>query len=185
MPMNWAAINNVEGNSNCRILVGWNTRRLHVQCIHASDQWITCDIRQISSAHVTRITFVYGSNNYGDRIALWQYLGAESATNASIPWSILGDFNAVLRPNDRSGGSNIWQNYHNDFPNCIMGASLHQIPYSGTLQTIVPWCSTWTIILQESKPLSSSLINGLFMMISWPLWAAFGSKELMVTLFTN
>ncbi|KAF9688550.1 hypothetical protein SADUNF_Sadunf01G0000100 [Salix dunnii] len=124
-------INNVEGNSNCRILVGWNTRRYHVQCIHASDQWITCDIRNISSAHVTRITFVYGSNNYGDRIALWQYLGAESISNASIPWSILGDFNAVLRPNDRSGGSSIWQNYHNDFPNCIMGASLQQIPYSG------------------------------------------------------
>ncbi|KAJ6397275.1 hypothetical protein OIU84_020277 [Salix udensis] len=103
LPLNWAAINNVEGNSNCRIFVGWNTRRVHVQCIHASDQWITCDIHKISSAHVTRITFVYGSNNYGDRISLWQYLETESLNNASIPWSILGDFNAVLRPNDRSG----------------------------------------------------------------------------------
>ncbi|KAJ6728894.1 hypothetical protein OIU74_006890, partial [Salix koriyanagi] len=124
------AINNVEGNSNCRIFVGWNTCRIHVQCIHASDQWITCDIRKISSAHVTRITFVYGSNNYGDRISLWQYLETERLNNASIPWSILGDFNAVLWPNDRSGGSSIWQNHHNDFPNCIMGASLQQIPYS-------------------------------------------------------
>ncbi|KAJ6672986.1 hypothetical protein OIU85_014238 [Salix viminalis] len=131
LPLNWAAINNVEGNSNCRIFVGWNTRRVHVQCIHVSDQWITCDIRKISSAHVTRFTFVYVSNNYGDRISLWQYLETESLNNASIPWSILGDFNAVLRPNDRSGGSSIWQNHHNDFPNCITGASLHQIPYSG------------------------------------------------------
>ncbi|KAB5521998.1 hypothetical protein DKX38_026317 [Salix brachista] len=125
------AINNVEDSANCRIFVGWNTRRVHVQCIHASDQWITCDIRKISNAHVTRITFVYGSNNYGDRISLWQYLGSESINNASIPWSILGDFNTVLRPNDRSGGSSTWQNHHNDFPNCIMGASLQQIPYSG------------------------------------------------------
>ncbi|KAJ6397269.1 hypothetical protein OIU84_020271 [Salix udensis] len=125
------SINNVEGSSNCRILVGWNTLRVHLQCIHVSAQWITCDIRQLSSAYATRITFVYGSNNYNERTSLWQYLGSESLINASTPWSILGDFNAVLRPNDRSGGSTAWLNHHNDFPNCIMEASLQQIPYSG------------------------------------------------------
>ncbi|KAF9663049.1 hypothetical protein SADUNF_Sadunf18G0117800 [Salix dunnii] len=98
--------------------------------VDCSSQWTTCDIRSLSSLHTTRITFVYGSNSYGDRSSLWQYLSLESISNASIPWVIMGDFNVVLRPSDRSGGINNWHNYHGDFPNCIMQASLQQVPYS-------------------------------------------------------
>ncbi|KAJ6433867.1 hypothetical protein OIU84_017550 [Salix udensis] len=32
-----------------------------------------------------------------------------SEENKHIPWSIMGDFNAVLRPSDRSGGASAWQ----------------------------------------------------------------------------
>ena len=123
-PLNWGTINNIEGNINCRILVGWNSSKFCVQCVHVIDQWVTCDVSSVGNPQVTRFTFVYGSNNYSDRVSLWHYLRAESVSNDCIPWSILGDFNAVLRSNDRSGGSTIWHSHHNDFSDCVMRASL-------------------------------------------------------------
>ncbi|KAJ6407647.1 hypothetical protein OIU84_011019 [Salix udensis] len=43
----------------------------------------------------------------------------------------MGDFNAILRPSDRSGGANDWQSHHEDFQDCITRSSLQQIPYNG------------------------------------------------------
>ncbi|KAJ6725241.1 hypothetical protein OIU85_023094 [Salix viminalis] len=81
--------------------------------------------------HITGITFVYGCNDHVARSSLWHYLQTESLSNASTPWGIMGDFNSVLCPSDRSGGSSHWQSHHQDFPNCIMQSSLQQIPYTG------------------------------------------------------
>ncbi|KAJ6725237.1 hypothetical protein OIU85_023090 [Salix viminalis] len=114
-----------------RILVGWNTLKFQVRCIHSSAQWLTCDINNLSGLHITRITFVYGCNDHVARSSLWHYLQTESLSNASTPWGIMGDFNSVLCPSDRSGGSSHWQSHHQDFPNCIMQSSLQQIPYTG------------------------------------------------------
>ncbi|KAJ6288154.1 hypothetical protein OIU76_025410 [Salix suchowensis] len=55
-----------------------------------------------------KLTIVYGSNSYQDRRELWHYLDLTSDSNATVPWAIMGDFNASLRPSDRSGGSNVW-----------------------------------------------------------------------------
>ncbi|KAJ6430798.1 hypothetical protein OIU84_018330 [Salix udensis] len=121
----------MQSSSNCRILIGWNERKFNVSLIHLAEQWITCSVKNISSGDECRLTFVYGSNSYQDRRDLWQYLDLTSVSHATVPWAIMGDFNASLRPSDRSGGSNVWYSYHNDFPECISKASLHQVPYSG------------------------------------------------------
>ncbi|KAJ6408731.1 hypothetical protein OIU84_008431 [Salix udensis] len=131
LPFNWKAITNVQYNSLCRILVGWNPSRIDVTLIHSSAQWMTCDVRSISNSEITRITFVYGMNGYMDRSSLWHYIQESSVLNTNIPWTLLGDFNAIMRPSDRSGGSNNWVSHHDDFPNCIMLSSLQQIPYTG------------------------------------------------------
>ncbi|KAB5519348.1 hypothetical protein DKX38_023667 [Salix brachista] len=131
LPINWKAITNVQFSSLCRILVGWNPSRIDVTLIHSSAQWMTCDVRSISNSEITRITFVYGMNGYVDRSSLWHYIQESSVLNTNIPWTLLGDFNAIMRPSDRCGGSNNWVSHHDDFPNCIMLSSLQQIPYIG------------------------------------------------------
>ncbi|KAJ6731272.1 GLYCINE-RICH CELL WALL STRUCTURAL PROTEIN 1.8-LIKE [Salix viminalis] len=131
LPSQWGALSNLQTSSNCRILIGWNERKFNVSLIHLAEQWMTCSVKNISSRDECRLTFVYGSNSYQDRKDLWQYLDLTSASHATMPWAIMGDFNASLRPSDRSGGSNVWYSYHNEFPECISKASLHQVPYTG------------------------------------------------------
>ncbi|KAJ6434072.1 hypothetical protein OIU84_017725 [Salix udensis] len=106
-------------------------RMIDVTLIHSSAQWMTCDVRSISNSEITRITFVYGMNGYVDRSTLWHYIQESSVHNTNIPWTLLGDFNAIMRPSDRCGGSNNWVSHHDDLPNCIMLSSLQQIPYTG------------------------------------------------------
>ncbi|KAJ6397271.1 hypothetical protein OIU84_020273 [Salix udensis] len=131
LPANWQAISNVHDNPLCRIVVGWNFDKFEVNMVHSSSQWITCDVLSLSSQDKIRLTFIYGSNSYKIRSSLWQYIKDVSIDNVNIPWALLGDFNAILRPSDRCGGSNAWLNHHNDFPNCIMQSSLQHLPYSG------------------------------------------------------
>ncbi|KAF9661339.1 hypothetical protein SADUNF_Sadunf19G0057800 [Salix dunnii] len=46
---------------------------------------------------------------YRERTYLWNYIQEASEDNKHIPWAIMGDFNVVLRPCDRSGGTRDWQ----------------------------------------------------------------------------
>ncbi|KAF9673904.1 hypothetical protein SADUNF_Sadunf10G0072400 [Salix dunnii] len=75
------------------------------RCIASSAQWVTCEICIHLSLTGTRLTFVYGFNRYKERIDLWNYIQEAREENKHIPWAIIGDFNAVLRPGDRSGGA--------------------------------------------------------------------------------
>ncbi|KAB5561274.1 hypothetical protein DKX38_006231 [Salix brachista] len=131
LPPNWEAIMNIQDHPNGRIIVGWNAKKFQLKCIASSAQWLTCEVQNHSSLTGTRLTFVYGLNTFGERTPLWRYIKEASEVNINNPWAILGDFNATLRPSDRSGGSNDWFHQHNDFPDCITRSSLYQVPYSG------------------------------------------------------
>ena len=92
---------------------------------------MTCEVTQVSSPSPIRITFIYGHNNPAARLSLWEYLNQESHSTAGIPWIVLGDFNAILQANDRSGGDTHWPCYQDDFNACITQSELLQVPYSG------------------------------------------------------
>ncbi|KAJ6414220.1 hypothetical protein OIU84_006948 [Salix udensis] len=124
-------MSNIQYNPHCRIIVGWNAQHMHIQCIEASAQWLTCEIQNHPTLLGTRLTFVYGSNKPNERADLWSYIHAASDRHHQTPWAILGDFNAILRPSDRSGGSMDWTRQHDAFSDCIMQSSLRQTPYSG------------------------------------------------------
>jgi len=78
---------------------------------------------------------VYGHNTPAARTTLWTYLCQESSLNNSIPWMVLGDFNAIMQAEDRSGGDINWYHHQNDFSHCIRHAELIQLPYTGMKYT--------------------------------------------------
>ncbi|KAJ6433786.1 hypothetical protein OIU84_017481 [Salix udensis] len=131
LPLGWDAWTNIEDHHNGRIIVGWNASQFQLRRIESSAQWITCELLNPHTFSGTRVTFVYGFNNYGERTVLWDYIQRTSEENKFIPWAIMGDFNAVMRPSDRSGGASDWQRHHEDFPTCIAQSSLQQVPYNG------------------------------------------------------
>lgn len=122
---------NIEDHPNGCIVVGWNASKLQLRCIASSAQWVTCKICKHLSLTEIRLMFVYGFNRYKERTDLWKYIQEASEENKHIPWSIMGDFNAVLRPSDRSGEASAWQRQHGDFPECITRSSLQQVQYNG------------------------------------------------------
>ncbi|KAF9684916.1 hypothetical protein SADUNF_Sadunf03G0000100 [Salix dunnii] len=131
LPTHWEAISNSQDHPNGRIIIGWNSHKFQLKCISSSAQWITCEVLNHAGLAGTMLTFVYGFNTFGERTDLWRYIKEASEKNSTTPWAILGDFNATLRPSDRSGGSNEWLHHHKDFPDCISGNSLQQVPYNG------------------------------------------------------
>ncbi|KAJ6356597.1 hypothetical protein OIU78_004652 [Salix suchowensis] len=118
-------------DTNCRIMVGWNAKVMDFHHVNSSSQWITGEILNHNTLTGVRVTFVYGLNNYTARRDLWKYLIEAGEEHRDIPWVILVDFNAILRPSDRDGGSTAWHPQNNEFQDCISQASLQQVPYSG------------------------------------------------------
>ncbi|KAJ6974535.1 hypothetical protein NC653_030590 [Populus alba x Populus x berolinensis] len=128
-PSHWQFHSNITTSSTCRILIGWNSKKIHLTCVHSAPQWLTCDIFQLNSTAPTRITFVYGFNTPAERLALWHYITQESSSG--IPWIVMGDFNAILQAADRIGGDTRWPLHLDDFNTCIRQSELIHIPYTG------------------------------------------------------
>ncbi|KAJ6999302.1 hypothetical protein NC653_010097 [Populus alba x Populus x berolinensis] len=53
-----------------------------------------------------------------------------SDNNILLSWVLLGDFNAILKSTDRSGGDTTWHGHLEDFGCCINESELAQLPYS-------------------------------------------------------
>ncbi|KAJ6724733.1 hypothetical protein OIU85_022631 [Salix viminalis] len=131
LPQRWEVLTNIGDHSNGRIVVGWDASKFQLRYLESSAQWLTCELLNHPSHSGMKLTFVYGFNTYAERTDLWDYMQRDSESNKEIPWAILGDFNAILRPGDRSGGAIDWQLHHEEFPNCINRCSLQQVPYNG------------------------------------------------------
>ncbi|XP_074278172.1 uncharacterized protein LOC141601769 [Silene latifolia] len=69
---------------------------------YMSDQHITASITELSSGHVFLFTVVYGSNDEGERLNLWEDLKL-IRDSCSGPWAVCGDFNNLLGLNERVG----------------------------------------------------------------------------------
>lgn len=79
------------------------------------------------------VTFVYGDNYYVTRKELWDSIDAFASFNVK-PWVLLGDFNSLLGPSEKVGGSPI-QPCRYDFSRCVQSSQLLDLPYSGCFYT--------------------------------------------------
>ncbi|KAJ6360602.1 hypothetical protein OIU77_004591 [Salix suchowensis] len=127
----WNFISNATFQDRCRILVGWNSLEFSISCIHSSPQWITCEATSLTTCSTIRITFVYGFNSHTERKPLWDYLANSSHQFSSLPWTLLGDFNANLQPDQKVGGDARWLSHHEDFQKALHQAHLFSLPYRG------------------------------------------------------
>lgn len=129
--INWEYFSNVHHSSLCRILVGWNADKVGVAMVHSASQWLTCDVTTLEDGSKIRVSFVYGLNSPLGRKALWDYLEQQKTPNSTIPWAILGDFNAILSSSDRHGGDDQWHSHMDDFPSCIGNSELIHVQTTG------------------------------------------------------
>ncbi|XP_074299005.1 uncharacterized protein LOC141630008 [Silene latifolia] len=106
---------------------------LHNLGSHWHAQAITVQVTEISSGDCFLFTVVYGFNDDGDKLALWQELRLIH-DSYSGPWGICRDFNNVLKFNERIGRDVTWSEIM-EFRDCVQYCGLFDIKGKGAFYT--------------------------------------------------
>lgn len=99
------------------------------------DQSISCYIQRPGEIDI-KFTMVYAKCNRSLRLMLWDKLRDESDT--TLPWLVGGDFNTILKIEEKKGGRGVDLHSMQDFRECAMDAGLSEIEYEGDRFT---WCN--------------------------------------------
>ncbi|XP_019235016.1 PREDICTED: uncharacterized protein LOC109215406 [Nicotiana attenuata] len=131
----WRACCNYNAHPNGRIWLLWKSN-INVQVLVVEDQFIHCEIQEISSNFKAMVTVVYASNDINQRNQLWRKL-IQIGANIQDSWLLSGDFNNVLHTDDRIGAP-ITQAETQGFQDMINTLQLSQVKSSGWYYT---WCN--------------------------------------------
>ncbi|XP_020262713.1 uncharacterized protein LOC109838703 [Asparagus officinalis] len=134
---NWSWISNAHNANKARILILWDSDLLFVQLISSSNQFITCKIESKDGRLSCLISVVYAFNDMTGRKELWQDLIAFKQ-QVNGPWIIGGDFNTVVKNDEKIGGTILSDSDFEDFQNFISACQLYT---SSQVEYLVPNCS--------------------------------------------
>ena len=101
---------------------------LDVSPIHLSAQLINVSVTIIDKQTSFLASFVYGFNNLGTRLTLWDDIKHLSSQR---PWILLGDFNVVRYQQERLGGDLSWPPYMTNLNDCCYDAQVDDLKASG------------------------------------------------------
>ncbi|KAL3617571.1 hypothetical protein CASFOL_037892 [Castilleja foliolosa] len=98
-----------------------------VKMINGMEQALTVKISM--DKIVLFCTFVYAKWNRNDRRQLWDYIEQQDFDKEN--WIIGGDFNCILKANEKSGGNAPCMNSIADFNTCLVDNSLSELNHKG------------------------------------------------------
>ncbi|XP_058739150.1 uncharacterized protein LOC131611040 [Vicia villosa] len=94
-------LDNYSSHANGRLWIHWNSNNVDIQVRASTSQMIHCGIYDVSGSFRFWMTAIYGLNQLEQRRILWKDL---ENLNIQGPWCLVGDFNNVLKGNDRIRG---------------------------------------------------------------------------------
>lgn len=123
-------------NINGKIWFFW-TRNCQTSIIDNNDQQITIKMLYGTANNEMYITVVYTKCIAAERKELWSSLeGVHLVVNG--PWSIRGDFNVILDPDEKRGGNPHRMHRSFDFINCMDNCEVTDLGFVGPRFT---WCN--------------------------------------------
>ena len=107
IPRGWKYFGNFLEHEAGRIVVVWDPR-VSTFIYNATAQSVSCGVTILSKNITFTVTFVYGFNLEEEHICLWDSLVQthESTPVSTCPWSVVGDFNQMLRTSHHSNHIN-------------------------------------------------------------------------------
>ncbi|XP_074277174.1 uncharacterized protein LOC141600819 [Silene latifolia] len=129
----WSITTNCSWHKGGRIWVFWKPDLFDLQFLSYDAQYIHMHVHSRVDNKRFYLTMIYAFNNLNDRIALWSFLKLQSQTCVS-PWLWLGDFNAVLSPIERLGGSTTEAEMEH-FQECVSLCGMEDINATWALYT--------------------------------------------------
>ena len=98
----WKQVNNFASHAGGRILILYDPLKIQLDTLEVLPQIIHCRvICKVSSVSFLG-SFVYGYHSIVARRGLWEHL-MRLGESLSEPWLLMGDFNSVLRHEERLG----------------------------------------------------------------------------------
>lgn len=131
----WNFVDNSAYSDKGRIIILWNNNLVELVKIGCTDQAIFCKI----TCKITSISFffaaVYGLHSVVARRPLWDSISGMCSSFMG-PWLIMGDFNAVLRDDERSNCITPNSRYYSqDLWECCAANGLVDAPFTGSVFT--------------------------------------------------
>ncbi|XP_074304759.1 uncharacterized protein LOC141639570 [Silene latifolia] len=129
----WEGINNNEFHHGGRVWVIWDPQVFRIVLLAKNAQVITVQVTEVNSGDLFILSVVYGSNDDGERLELWNHL-KDMKRNYHGPWGVCGDFNNVLNYNERIGRE-VMQVTFFEFRACVDFCGLMDIKGQGSFFT--------------------------------------------------
>ena len=96
----WQYTTNLKSHYNSRVWLVWKPDVYKVACISSSGHVITYEVCYVPLQLKYMMSVVYAYNTREERKELWEAL-VHHSLGCVKPWMILGDFNSVLKMDDR------------------------------------------------------------------------------------
>ncbi|GFY92706.1 pyruvate decarboxylase-2 [Actinidia rufa] len=130
----WKIADSFHNNPNGRILIIWKEDKVALEILESSDQTIHCLATSKSSSNKFCISFIYAFNTIVGRRPLWENLRRFSSS-IEMPWLLLGDFNNVLKDEEKSNGLPVTQYKVRDFMDCCYDIGITDLRSTGAFFT--------------------------------------------------
>lgn len=111
-----------------RILVLWDPTKVDLQVLEATPQVIHCNVTCKVTSIATCISFVFAFHSIVTRRPLWSNI-VDFGADCPNPWLILGDFNNVLKYDERCNRADV------NAYDCCLNASLSDLRSIGCFFT--------------------------------------------------
>ncbi|GJR13403.1 putative RNA-directed DNA polymerase [Tanacetum coccineum] len=116
----WDWISNVvECVGGTGIVIGWDPLSVRIMLLSQSSQLMNVLVESINGKQKFFCTFIYANVKVSGRRALWNDLIKHSHAVKDAPWVLLGEFNIILDPSERSLGSSNVTAGMEDFRECL------------------------------------------------------------------
>ncbi|KAK8945122.1 hypothetical protein KSP39_PZI007762 [Platanthera zijinensis] len=133
---NWDFFHHPAEGRSGGILVLWRSDIVQVTISSAMAQCVLATVRWPDRSQ-WMVAFVYANKYYHIRRSLWQLLAKKNGT--PLPMLIGGDFNCLLRAEDKSSPSNFHYTIGaREMDEWITSSALHELQFSGPAFT---WCN--------------------------------------------
>ncbi|XP_022848848.1 uncharacterized protein LOC111371175 [Olea europaea var. sylvestris] len=129
----WHA-NNFATHKGGRILILWNPSKVILDVMEVHPQIIHCKAICKVTSFTFLVSFVYGFHTMVCRRPLWENI-MDFNTNVALPWMILGDFNNVLKFDEKSNGADVNPYEIKDLANCCLQVGLTDVRSIGCFLT--------------------------------------------------
>ncbi|XP_019242114.1 PREDICTED: uncharacterized protein LOC109222186 [Nicotiana attenuata] len=131
---NWRWVDNYEEAPGGRIWIAWDSQQVYFKMEKQNDQFILGNVTMIQQKVHIHICAVYGRNTVLERKRLWEKL-KEEIIQIKQPCLVMGDFNTILRGDERYNGCPVQEMETKDFKQFMTDTKLVEVKTVGRQYT--------------------------------------------------